>query len=76
MSGLVVVGFQTNPAKARSCADGSVNGQAFFDFEGAFLVFEEVRRDLETGAVNVSIRAWRDAREAAAMASESGRQGF
>jgi hypothetical protein len=65
LSGLVVVGFQTNPAKAKSCADGSANGQAFFDFEGAFLVFEDVRLDLEAGAVNVSMRAWRDAREVA-----------
>jgi hypothetical protein len=74
LSGLVVVGFQTNPAKAKSCAEGSANGQAFFDFAGAFLVLDDVRLDLEAGAVKVSIRAWSDAREAA-MACGSGRPG-
>ena len=66
LSGLAVVGFQTNPANARSCADGCANGQAFFDLEGAFLVFEDVRLDLEVaGALKVSMRACRHARLAA-----------
>jgi len=70
LSGLAVVGFQTNPAKARSCADGSTNGQAFFDFEGAFFDFEDTRLDLEdAGAENVSIRACKHAREAIAPIS-------
>jgi hypothetical protein len=66
LSGLAVVGFQTNPAKARSCADGRASGQAFFDLEGTFFVFEDVRLDLEVaGALKVSIRACRHARLAA-----------
>jgi hypothetical protein len=66
LSGLTVVGLHTKPAKARSWADGSANGQAFFDLAGAFFDFVEVRLDLEvTGAAKVSRRACRDAREAA-----------
>ena len=66
MSGLAVVGFQTKPAKARSCEDGSANGHAFFDFVGAFFDFVEVRLDLEeAGPEKVSIRACRHASEAA-----------
>ena len=76
LSGLAVVGFQTNPAKARSCADGSAKGQAFFDLEGAFFVFEDVRLDLEAaGAEKVSIRACRHAREAAMAPGSWRREG-
>lgn len=74
LSGLAVVGFQTNPAKARSCGDGCSNGQAFFALGGAFFDFEDVRLDLEVaGAAKVSIRACRHAREAT-IARESWRE--
>jgi hypothetical protein len=63
LSGLADVGFQINPAKAKSCADGATNGHALFDLEGAFFDLEDVLLDLEVaGAANVSIRACRHAR--------------
>lgn len=66
LSGLAVVAFQTNPAKARSCAEGDVNGHAFFDLVGTFFDLVEVRLDLElAGAVKLSMRACRHARDAA-----------
>lgn len=65
LSGLAVVGLQTKPAKARSCGEGCVSGQACLVLEGGFLVLEEVRRDLgAVGAAKVSMRACRHAREA------------
>jgi hypothetical protein len=62
LSGLADVGFQTNPAYARSCALGEDSGHAALDFGAAFFERELVRLDFEPAAPSkVARRAWYDA---------------
>lgn len=59
LSGLADVGFQTNPANARSCALGAANGHAAFAFGAVFFDRELVRLVFAAGAPwNVASRAW------------------
>jgi hypothetical protein len=64
LSGLAVVGLQTKPANARSCAEGDESGHAAaFDFVPAFFDLLLVRRVLVVVAAppKVARRAWSDA---------------
>jgi len=74
LSGLVLVGLHTNPAYARSCADGAVNGQAAFDFVPAFFDLLLVRLPLPVVAApsKVARRAWYEASAASMVLTAVG----